>query len=466
MINKMLFKLFVLMIFFTMPVYAAVYTADGYGKDETEARANATAELSFILYSDVKSEISTTAGDSGGRFVQEINKQVDITSAVPVFGASYKIEQVDAQYKVSVKLDSATASASYIKAANTELRKINKLTHLISSEESESKKYQLVMAAISSFENFNKLRGVLNVFGEELKSYPNITFAELVSLRDRLTKSTDSLELAAKLISSELAKPNTYIYYPMYNSSDEVTEFSILFRDMLIANIKPAANIHVADYLLETDYSVTGAGIFLTATLTDKNGVVEGKSVKKLEPKSYAGLKVKPQSLSFEKLLKLGLVSSADFSARISTDRGKKAMLYRLGDAVELFIKLNKPGYFFLVGHVDKDGERFSYIVDFYEAKGNRKFIRHVDGDEINRWISIGEFDIVPPFGLETFQMIATVKDPVNLVPANVFDSETELYIVSKDIKEGVAKTRALKKRKDSIDAVAEDVLVFSTIEK
>jgi hypothetical protein len=84
----------------------------------------------------------------------------------------------------------------------------------------------------------------------------------------------------------------------------------------------------------------------------------------------------------------------------------------------------------------------------------------------VNRWISIGEFDIVPPYGLETFQMIATVKDPVDAIPANVFDPESELYIISKDITKGVAATRALKKKKESIDAVAEDVLVFSTTEK
>lgn len=61
-----------------------------------------------------------------------------------------------------------------------------------------------------------------------------------------------------------------------------------------------------------------------------------------------------------------------------------------------------------------------------------------MDADEINRWLSIGEFDIVPPFGLETFQMIAAMKDPIVILPKNSFDPDTELYIISKDIRQAV----------------------------
>ncbi|ADD68480.1 hypothetical protein Dacet_1716 [Denitrovibrio acetiphilus DSM 12809] len=118
------------------------------------------------------------------------------------------------------------------------------------------------------------------------------------------------------------------------------------------------------------------------------------------------------------------------------------------------------------MGHVDKKSERFSYLIDFYAVQGNRKFIRYVDADEVNKWISLGEFDIIAPFGLETFQMVATMKDPIDMLPANVFDQETELYIVSRDINKGVVQTRALRKQRESIDTAAEDVLIFSTIEK
>lgn len=464
--TKLFYLTLTLILLSATHLFAADIAAEGFGKTESEARANAASELSFVIYSDVRSELHTVMSDNPQDQQQIVTKQVDVTSAIPLYGAEYTFEQSEGLYKCKAKMSADKSIPVYVKEIDAAVAKVNQSYNSLKSEKSASAKYTYVMSALSDFENIQKLKAVVNVLGGESKAYPDTTIEELQNLRAELTLRTDSMPQAAKLIAQELKKANVYVYYPMYNGSDEVTQFSSAFRDMLSAGFKSADSAYGADYFLETVYTVSAGGIQLSSTITDKSGVTLGKSVKILEPKAYAGLAVEPQSLSFEKLLKLGLAKSADFSARITASGGKRAMLYKSGDAVELFVKLNKPGYFFIVGHVDKAGERFSYIVDFYNTQGDRKFIRHVDADEINRWISIGEFDIVPPYGLETFQMIATVKDPVDMIPAHVFDPETELYIVSKDIKEGVKKTRALKLRPENKDAAAEDVLVFSTTEK
>jgi len=463
-------KLINIIIFLTLfmcgTAYASAITAEGYGNTEPEARANAAAELSFILFSDVRSELHTKMSDDPASVGQTVTKQVDIISALPIFGADYKTKPSENEYFCKVTMTPDKALPVYIRYADEAVSKINSLNTEVAKKKSDSEKYPLVMAMLTEYENFLKYKGVINVLNGDFDRSPDITQEEVYELKERLTNSSDDMRHIASLISSELVKDKTYVYYPMFNGSDEVTEFSSVFRDLMLASAKTNVSINDADYLLETDYFLTDNEMFLTSTLTDKSGKAVGKSVKKLQKSAYAGLKVKPVSISFEKLLKLGLAVSSDFTARLMSNNGKKAMLYKKGDSVELFVKMSRPGYFFIVGHVDKKGERFSYIIDFYNSVGNRKFIRHIDADEINRWVSIGEFDIMPPFGLETFQLIATVKDPVNLLPSNVLDPETELYIVSKDIKEGVVKTRALKKKKESIDAVAEDVLIFSTIEK
>jgi hypothetical protein len=465
--NKL--KLLTILVIFTFAFsssWAAGVSAEGYGKTEPEARANAAAELSFILFSDVRSELHTLMSDDPANPQQSVSKQVDITSALPIFGADYTTEEIQGEFHCKVTMSAEKAVVVYAASADDAAAKINRLYGEVVKKSSDSQKYPLVMTILAEYENFNKYKGVINVLGGEYKNYPNVTMAQIFELREKLANSSDDMRHIASLIVSELSKPNTYIYYPMYRGSDEVTEFASVFRDMMVTAEKTSANIADADYLLETDYLITDNYMYITSTLNDKNGKAVGKSVKKLASSAYAGLKIKPESISFEKLLKLGLAVTSDFTARLMTDNGKKAMLYKKGESIELFVKMSRPGYFFLVGHVDKKGERFSYLVDFYTTPGNRKFVRRVDADEVNRWISIGEFDIVPPYGLETFQMIATVKDPVDAIPANVFDPESELYIISKDITKGVAATRALKKKKESIDAVAEDVLVFSTTEK
>lgn len=453
-------------IFTSAHSYAVTLTAVGYGKTESEARANASSELAFVIYSDISTVLHTDFSSDPDDIRQTVTKQVDIVSAVPVYGASYSISREDNMFKADAVLDSESAVPVYRAELEQSVNHINKVSRLISGEASASAKYSLVMSAVSHFENLLKIRAVLNVLGADIKKYPDITLEELQQLKLELTERSDSMAHAAELISKELKKDRVYVYYPMAGGSEEVTEFSKVFREILAEKLRSVHSVFDADYFLETLYSQSETGIYLTSTLLDKNGFTKGKSTKLLEAEAYKGLSVKPESVSFEKLLKLGLAQSSDFKVRMSTNNGRKAMLYRYGDAVELFVKLNRPGYFFLIGHVDKDGQRFSYIVDFYNVEGNRKFVRHVDADEINRWVSIGEFDIVPPFGLETFQIIATMKDPVDMIPSYVFDTQTELYIISKDISKGVSKARALKLRPENIDASAEDVLIFSTTEK
>lgn len=464
--TRLLYFTLLLVFFTSAQVFAAGISAEGFGKTKSEARANASAELSYVIFSDVKSVLHTDMSNDPDDPKQIVTKQVDITSAVPIYGAAYDVQLAGSYYHCKAVLNKESALPVYMKEIDSAVAKVNNDYSDIKAEKSSSGRYRYVMSALASLENLQKLKAVVNVLGGESKLSPDVTVEELQNMKARLTAKTDSMKQAAQMIADELNKPGVFVYYPMYNGSDEVTQFASAFRDMIAAHMKTVKSVYDADYYIETNYTVSKKGMTLAATLTDKNGVTLGKSVKILEPKAYAGLDTEPQSLSFEKLLKLGLAKSSGFTARIRSAAGKRAMLYKAGDTVEIYVKLNKPGYFFIVGHVDKKGEKFSYLVDFYNAQGNRKFIRHVDADEINRWISIGEFDIVPPYGLETFQLVATVKDPVDMIPSHVFDPKTELYIVSKNIKEGVSKTRALKLRPENLNASAEDVLIFSTREK
>ncbi|PLX69549.1 MAG: hypothetical protein C0603_01080 [Denitrovibrio sp.] len=446
--------------------FAGPLVAEGFGDYDEEARANAISELSFMIFADVKSTLTTNVSDDPNAPKQIVSKQTDVTSALPIYGAEFKVEQVGNVFNARVTLSPEISIPLYKSEIDKAVNTINGTYKVLIKEESSSTKYNYVMSALTNFENLQKLKAVLSALGGDYKKYPNVTIDQLNILKRDLTYQSDSMKHVADLFASELKSENVYVYYPMYNGSDEVTPFASVFREMISSSLKSVESIHSADFFIETLYNVSDSGLYLSATLTDKTGKSIAKSVKMLKTDAYKGLDVEPKSISFEKLLKLGLSKSSDFTTRISTSNGKKAMLYKSADAVEIFVKLNKPGYFFIVGHVDKDGQRFSYLVDFYNAKGNRKFIRFIDADEINKWLSIGEFDIVPPFGLETFQMIASLKDPIGLIPANVFDANTELYIVSNDIKKAVVQTRALKKRQENVNVIAEDILIFSTIEK
>ena len=62
--------------------------------------------------------------------------------------------------------------------------------------------------------------------------------------------------------------------------------------------------------------------------------------------------------------------------------------------------------------------------------------------------MSLGEFEIYPPLGLEHLQVIASKEDLVQRLPEYRFDEGSEFYLVGKGPADGLAKTRAAKRPK------------------
>ncbi len=131
------------------------------------------------------------------------------------------------------------------------------------------------------------------------------------------------------------------------------------------------------------------------------------------------------------------------------------------------YVKLNKPGYFYIVGHTFAGEEPFSYLLELAEeASVPRRFVQFVNADDVNRWISLGEFEIYPPLGLEHLQVIASKEDLVERLPKYRFDEESEFYLVGKDPRDGLVKTRAAKrpKKKKPENYGAEAVLTYTSL--
>ena len=106
------------------------------------------------------------------------------------------------------------------------------------------------------------------------------------------------------------------------------------------------------------------------------------------------------------------------------------------------------------------------YVYFTGQIRGGRKFIRYVNIDDVNKWISLGRFEIVAPFGVESLQLIASSKDLIDRLPSCGYDNETQLYVVSRDPSKAVLNTRAIKKKISKKVKSAEAVLLFTTMKK
>ena len=79
------------------------------------------------------------------------------------------------------------------------------------------------------------------------------------------------------------------------------------------------------------------------------------------------------------------------------------------------------------------------------EARAPRRFVQFVNSNDINCWISLGEFEIYPPLGLEHLQVIASKEDLVWRLAKYRFDEKLEFYLAGKDPKDGLVKTQVAK---------------------
>ena len=81
----------------------------------------------------------------------------------------------------------------------------------------------------------------------------------------------------------------------------------------------------------------------------------------------------KPKSVNFSQLLHNGYVVSNEFRAELNTNLGKQDLLFTQGQDIELFVKLNSPGYFYIVSHNTQDNT--SYLMEINDATGKRAFV-------------------------------------------------------------------------------------------
>ena len=152
-----------------------------------------------------------------------------------------------------------------------------------------------------------------------------------------------------------------------------------------------------------------------------------------------------------------------DFLAEIKTDAGRKYLNYEEGDELEFLVKLNQPGFFYIIGQSENDEMNITYLFEFDFENGRPVFIKSVKSDQANQWISLGRFTVSPPFGTETLRIVASNK-PFQCLPASSVNSKTGLSQLKQSISRGI--TIQPKCKPLAQDAkIAETILMIETME-
>lgn len=157
-------------------------------------------------------------------------------------------------------------------------------------------------------------------------------------------------------------------------------------------------------------------------------------------------------------------IVSSKFKAVIKTSKGGKQDIFYDGEEIELYILLNQPGYYYITGEIIVEGKRLTYLVDLDDSDGINKFVRHVNAEDTNKWVSLGSFTVEAPFGTENLQIFASSK-VIKHVPRHNYDDNYGYYFIV-DILNKVIKTRGIKKKNKSDLKLSRSKLQFTTVRK
>lgn len=453
--------IFIISIFLSVSLQATTFVGDGVGSSQKEAKKESLADLSFAIKSEVKSSFSSAA-DSQGR--KSSKKLLKVSSNLPIIGSEFEVSKVAADYKAISTLDASKARPLYDDKLKTLYQEIDGLIKDIKAED-KSSQYRTYTQLLSLLNNYDRYRSVALVLGLKNIPTPSISVSEAKLKVQALSESFADLKQAIAFLTKGIKSKNIYIFPPKASTSNEITPFAKIVKAYMKSNISSSDSLKASNALIRSAYHVDKNGMSLSLSLINSKREVLFSNVVHLDKKAYANYRVTPKSIDFDKLLHDGYITKSKLKAFIKTDSGDDDLLFVSGDTVQLFIKINNPAYFYLVGHVDQEGKKFSYIVDLSETEGQEQFVKYVDVEDANKWTSLGEFDVEAPFGVESIQLIASSKR-IKKLPQHYYDEDSGYHILGKDPRKVAIATRGLKKRMSKKAQVAESVLMYTTMEK
>jgi len=447
-------------IFFILTQYAnADITGIGYASTKYEAKKEALADLAGNIKSEVRSNFESIQTDTGSTSKSNIK----VSANLPILGFESFLLKNKKDVQIRVSLSSSKASKLYLHELKKISKEINNLLKEIIEEKSSSLKLNLYGKIYSLLSEYDRYESVAVILDTTLPKRPKITKVEVNSKTAKLYSKIDTLEMAANVFAKNFTQKEIFVYAPRVQNYTTISEFGAVFLQELQGKLNTTKTLQNAKFILVGEYVVTEKRMVLNYSLLDvkMKKIIHSKTIN-INKKAYKDLHTQPKNQNFDALINSGVITSSNLKVSLKSNKGSEGLLFKAEEEVELFIKLNKMGYIYIVGYTQTSEENFSYLLELNEGHGDSKFKMFINADDSNRWLSLGAFTIKPPFGVESLQVIASNR-PIKRVPNVKYDVDTEYYIVSKDIKKALTNTRGLHKNKAKKE-ISEDVLSFTTI--
>ncbi len=452
----------VLFIFLALSLHSAPLEFKAFGTTEREAKENALSDLSSYLSVKVESDYNSYIDSTG---TDDASQHLHISSNLPLGGARVSVEKIGRDYQAVASLDPSFSLKFYESTLKTLKIQIDGLATKLPSQNGELKEQTLELLNPLVID-YAKYLAVYKLLGGPDLIEPSITSAEITSQLAGLNNEVNTIDMAIKRLTKDLKVSQVYISPVTPDSSHIPTPFSGVLQDKLLAHLHGITNQNEAKELLTGRYRTDDHGMQLTIFITN---AIDGKTLDtrtiRLLPEAYNTYTYQSVDSDFDKAMASGTAVDSSFHAILSTNKGSSDLLFKAKDEIKIGVKVNKPGYFYIVAHVKNSKEEMSYLLPIYDnANGNDRYIRYVPANEVNRDINLGEFTVEPPYGLESLQLIASTM-PITKLPETTIKDDYAVLEES-NISSAVTHTRALKPKTSTQALSAEATLSYLTTPK
>ena len=456
-----------------LPAWALEGT--GFGASTEQARQRAAADLAASIQVRVQSVVENCvqvtqrkAEDCGARVVNR-------TSAdLPLLGLRYEdIPGGSEPQGARAVLDPAAAQPLYRERLVVLAGEFAAGRVALAGTSERRERHGLLTRQIATLRALSEHRLVAVALGMKVDDLPASETA-LSQEREALEDTADSLPFAARLLLRDVPGTVDRVEPLVAAGSREATPFGAAMADALRVEMTGRGGPRLR---VTGEYRILDSGdldLVVEARRADTGELTGLRSVR-LPRAAYAGLRAQPLAPDFERLLREGVAVSGDLRAEIVTAAGASNLLFRSGESVRLLVRLNQPGYFYVVGHaVRPGGEQFSYLLPLQQVdepgRPDLRFVRHVPADQANHYVEIGDFEVVEPFGTEHLQIMASSEPPTAQLPRTRREPGSDYDVIDGSqgrAEKGLATTRGLRpKTQDRKRPTAEGTLTFTTVER
>ncbi len=448
----------------------------------TLAKERAMADLANQIQASVKSEFIDEVTETANSLSEYAHSKVKVISELQIDGVRWEVNELDDMVEANAILNKDEACELYFEKTRQLQDKLkgsmNRINQLMQSGDNERALRELFEAS-GLFNEIEQNVLIYMILGgrEQTNLKPPFSRADLDDRIFTLTEKdfknfSDVINGLCFQISKQIEPGQIITVYPFdYQDTSFGSELSDYIRQQILFNLSKFIKFEEGKVgnaekknegvTVSGNYWIRNDKMELLITLYDEKGKTFG-SARSVFPMQYVeatGIAYKPQNfvdaMSEDKLFSKNEVVYGNLNVEFWTNKGDRNLIFREGEEMHLYVRVNAPANIRFIYHL-ANGMRTPLYKSYY-----------INESKVNRTVELPDvFECAPPFGVEKLQIFASSESlpPLNTKMVNIEGEQYE--VLAEDIKEFLANTRGMIKKKTKVAQSAERVLTITTVEQ